>query len=93
MTTVTELTATNKKLVDAAARTKGAPVVTPAGRGGRVTKHPCPGNYCWTHGHCLSKGDTSATCANKAVGHHDDATASNTLGSCEKDKGWDAART
>ncbi len=92
-TTVTALTATNKKLVDAAARTKGAPVVTPSGKGGRAPKHPCPGNYCWTHGHCLSKGHTSATCANKAVGHRDDATASNTLGGCEKDKGWDAART
>jgi hypothetical protein len=35
----------------------------------------------------------SATCANKAVGHRNDATASNTLGGCEKYKGWDAART
>ena len=68
-------------------------MVTPSGKGERMRKKPYPGNYCWTHGHCLSKGHMSATCSNKAVGHRDDATASNTLGSCEKDKGWDAART
>jgi hypothetical protein len=92
-TTVTALTATNKKLVDAAARTKGAPVVTPSGKGERMRKKPYPGNYCWTHGHCLSKGHTSATCSNKAVSHRNNASASNTLSGCEKDKGWDVART
>jgi len=29
-----------------------------------------------------------ATCANKATGHRDDATAANTFGGSEKDKGW-----
>ena len=95
--TVATLTAANKKLVDAVARGRGTPAagtpaVTPAG-GGRSTKTPHPGNYCWTHGHRISKEHTSATCANKATGHRDDATAANTFGGSEKDKGWDAART
>ncbi len=67
------------------------PVATPAGI--RATKKPCPGNYCWTHGHCVSEHHTSATCANKAPGHCDDATASNTFGGSDKDKTWNAART
>jgi hypothetical protein len=107
--TITLLTATNKKLVDAATCWGGTPVATP-GRGGtqagtqaatpaatpagiHATRKPCPGNYCWTHGHCVSKHHTSATCANKAPGHRDDATASNTFGGNDKDKNWNAART
>jgi hypothetical protein len=103
--TITLLTATNKKLVDAATRWGGTPAATP-GRGWtqaatpvatpagiRATRKPCPGNYCWTHGHRVSKHHTSATCANKAPGHCNDATASNTLGSSDKDKNWNAART
>jgi hypothetical protein len=91
-TTVAALTATNKKLVEAAAR-KGTPVATPSAGGPKAAKHPFAGNYCWTHGHRISKEHTSATCANKAAGHRDDATATNTLGGSEKDKGWDASRT
>ncbi len=95
--TIGTLTATNKKLVDAVAHAKGIPVagtpaVMPAG-GGRSTKTPHPGNYCWTHGHRISCEHTSATCANKAMGHRDDATAANTFGGSQKDKGWNAART
>jgi hypothetical protein len=51
--TVTLLTATNKKLVEAATR-KGKPAMTPAvtqAGGGHATRNPFPGNYCWTHGH------------------------------------------
>ncbi len=95
--TIGTLTATNKKLVDAVARAKGTPAVgTPAvTAGGRVQSPtiPHPGNYCWTHGHCISKEHTSATCANKAAGHRNDATAANTFGGSEKDKGWYTART
>jgi hypothetical protein len=94
--TVGILTATNKKLVDAAARAKGTPAATPAAtpaRLGRSTKNPQPGNYCWTHKHRCSKGHTSASCTNKAPGHHDDATAANTFGGSDKHKGWDAACT
>jgi hypothetical protein len=113
------LTATNKKLVDAATRWGGTPVATPGrgwtqaatpGRGWtqvatqavtpvstpvgiRATKKPCPVNYCWTHSHRMSKHHTSATCANKALGHCDDATASNTFGGSNKDKNWNAVRT
>jgi hypothetical protein len=84
--TVATLTATNKKLADKAKS------VTP-GTPGKVPKHPHPGNYCWTHGHRVSKDHTSATCGNKAAGHKDDATLSNTMGGSEKDKGWDKPRT
>ena len=94
--TIATLTATNKKLVDAG-RGRGTPAGgTPAGKpaeGGRSTKTPHPGNYCWTHGHRISREHTSATCANKATGHRDDATAANTFGGSEKDKGWASART
>jgi hypothetical protein len=114
--TITLLTATNKKLVDAATRRGSTPAatlgrgwtqvatpgwgwtqaatqaVTPAA-GIRATKKPCPGNYCWTHGHCVSEHHTSMTCANKAPGHRNDATASNTFGDSNKDKNWNAART
>ena len=91
-TTVSALTANNKKLVEVAAR-KGTPVATPSGGGPRVAKHPFAGNYCWMHGHRISKEHTSATCAHKAAGHRDEATVYNTLGGSEKDKGWDASRT
>ena len=91
-TTVAALTATNKKLVEAAAR-KGTPVATPSAGGPKAAKHPFAGNYCWTHGHRISKEHTSAPCAHKAAGHQDDATATNTLGGSKKDKGWDASRT
>ncbi len=117
--TITLLTATNKKLVDAATRWGGTPAAT-LGRGWTqaatpgwgwtqaatqaatpaatpagicVTKKPFPRNYCWNHGHRVSKHHTSATCANKAPGHRDGATASNTFGGSNKDKNWNAART
>jgi hypothetical protein len=117
--TITLLTATNKKLVDAATSRGGTPAATP-GRGWtqvatpgwgwtqaatqavtpavtpvgiRATRKPYPGNYCWTHGHRVSKHHMSATCANKAPGHRNDATASNTFGGSDKDKNWNAART
>jgi hypothetical protein len=87
MAIITLITATNKKLVDAATRRGGTPAATP-GRGWTqvatpgpgwtqaatqaatpvatpagicATKKPCPGNYCWTHGHRVSKHHTSAT--------------------------------
>ncbi len=90
--TIGTLTATNRKLVDAAmARVKrapiaGAPIAVPPAERVRVPAHP--GNYCWTHGHHIRKDHTSNTCAVKATGHRDDATAANTLGGSEKDKGW-----
>jgi hypothetical protein len=93
--TVTLLTATNKKLVDAATQ-KGKPAVTPAvtpAGGGCATRNPFPGNYCWTHRHRICKEHTSATCTHQAVAHRADATASNTLGGSKKDKGWDMAPT
>ncbi len=89
--TVTALTATNKKLVDAAATWVPA---TPPATGGRrpgsaTTNKPFKGNYCWTHGHKVSKAHTSATCLFPAAGHWKDATLANTYGGLEKDKGWD----
>jgi hypothetical protein len=90
--TVGTLTATNKKLVDAASRPRGPPAGTPAG-GARPTKNPFPGNYCWMHVHRICKEHMSATCTHQAVGHHADATALNTLGGSKKDKGWSTAHT
>jgi uncharacterized phage-associated protein len=40
--------------------------------------------YCWTHGTSNNRRHTSATCQNKAPGHRDDATATNTLGGSTK---------
>ncbi len=109
MATITLLTVTNKKLVDATTRRGGTLAATP-GQGGtqaatqaatpaatpagiRVTMKPCPRNYCWTHGHHVSKHHTSATCTNKAPSHRNNATASNTFGGSDKDKNWNAVRT
>jgi hypothetical protein len=96
-TMVAMLTATNKKLVDAAARAKegGTPLVTPTNplRGVWGTQTLFPGNYCWMHRHRCNEHHTSATCGNKAVGHRDDATALNTMGGSTRDKGWDTAHT
>ncbi len=119
--TITLLTATKKKLVNAATRQGGTSVATPgwgwtqaatpgwgwtqaatqaatlaatpAGICACATKKPCPGNYCWTHGHRVSEHHTSMTCANKAPGHRDDTTASNTFGGSNKDKNWNAVCT
>ncbi|EEC45165.1 predicted protein [Phaeodactylum tricornutum CCAP 1055/1] len=43
--------------------------------------------YCWTHGTSKNRRHTSATCKNKAPGHRDDATATNTLGGSTKERG------
>ena len=67
------------------------PAASPAGI--HATKKPCPRNYCWTHGHRVSKHHTSATCTNKAPGHRDNAMASNTFGGSNTDKNWNVART
>jgi hypothetical protein len=100
--TITLLTETNKKIVDVVTYWGGTPAATP-GRGGTqaaaqaatpaaipagicAMRKPCPGNYCWTHGH-------RPICTNKAPGHRNDATASNTFGGSNKDKNWNAART
>ncbi len=101
--TVLTLTATNKKLVDAAIRWGGnlaaTLAATPAATlvGGRrppkTPSPPHPGNYCWTHGHRNCREHTSATCLHKAPGHRDEATAANTLGGSEKNKGWEAKPT
>jgi hypothetical protein len=75
-TTVATLTASNNKLVDAAAKKKPG-----AGTGASKTPDadkPVPGGYCWTHGHCVRKSHTSETCTNKAEGHDVKATSKDT---------------
>jgi hypothetical protein len=89
--TIATLTATVKKLADKGG--KPTPRGTSAASGPRLTKNPVPGNYCWTHGHRCSKDHSSLTCGNKAPGHKDEATSSNTMGGSEADKGWDKPRT
>ena len=105
--TVATLTATNKKLVEAATKGTRTPAAgtpapaagTPAPAAGTPapaparTNKPVPGNYCWTHGHRVTRGHTSASCNYKATGHRDDATATNTLGGSELHKGWDKPKT
>ena len=89
-TTVTTLTAANKKLADAAANKGGrTPHVGTTPKPARVTQKPFPGNYCWTHGHRVSQSHTSGTCGTKAPGHKDAATSTNTMGGSAKDKGWE----
>jgi hypothetical protein len=83
------LTAANKKLAEVLAKAKltsplAATPETP--RPVRSTNAPFPGNYCWTHGHQCSQHHTIVTCGNKAVGHKDDATASNTMGGSKANK-------
>ena len=92
--TVAMLTTTNKKLVDAAAA-MACPKMTRAGTQPEylLAKVPFPSNYCWMHGHRCSKDHMSETCKYKAAGHHNTATALNTLGGTDRDKGWNTACT
>jgi hypothetical protein len=83
---VTMLTVANRKLAEALAKAKltsplSAKPRTP--RPVRSTNMPFPNNYCWMHGHQCSQHHTSVTCVNKAAGHKDNATASNTIGASE----------
>jgi len=88
------LTAANKKLSEALAKLPASTPRSPGPPGTpRVPNKPFPGNYCWTHGHLISERHTSATCGNKATGHKDAATASNTMGGSDLDKGWNTRRT
>jgi hypothetical protein len=80
------LTAANKKLSEALARVPAPAPSTP--RLPKPVNKPKRGNYCWTHGHRVSENHTSATCGAKAAGHMDAATASNTMGGSDADKGW-----
>ncbi len=87
---VAALTATNKKLVEAAAkRVPGTPLGMGRRPGSGATTKPFPGNYCWTHGYKCSKAHTSATCLYPVAGHRKDATLANIFGGSVKDKGWD----
>ncbi len=42
--------------------------------------------YCWTHGYMVQESHTSKTCTNKAAGHQDAATRTNTMGGSERNK-------
>ncbi len=87
-TTVDTLTATNKKLVDAAAKKKtGAATKTPVD----AADKPVPGGYCWTHGHRVRKSHTSETCTNRAEGHDNKATSKDTKGGSTANKDWHKA--
>ena len=90
------LTAANKKLLEALAKAKVVlpPATTPGTPGtARSTNSPFPGNYCWTHSHRCSQRPTSATCGNKAKGQKDMASASNTMGGSNANKGWNTRGT
>jgi hypothetical protein len=89
---VTLLMAANKKLADALAQNKA--VALPAAEAiterGHLTNKPFLGNYCWTHGHRVNQNHTSTTYRNKAAGHKDDATSTNTMDGSNVDKGWNS---
>jgi hypothetical protein len=89
---VTLLTATNKKLADTSAPSKGSTMQAAAAAPAKIclANKPFPGNYCWTHGHRVSQAHTSTTCSCKAVGHKDDTTTANTMGGGKADKGWNS---
>ena len=46
-----------------------------------------PTGYCWTHGYCVMKGHTSATCKTPMEGHKTAATRNNTMGGSTANKG------
>jgi len=89
------LTAANKKLSEALAKLPASKPRAPGPPGTpRVPNtKPFPGNYCWTRRHRVNELHTSATCGNKAAGHKDAATASNTMGGSDLDKGWNTRCT
>jgi hypothetical protein len=87
------LTAANKKLSEALVKVPTTTPSTPGTPRAPNKGKPFPGNYCWFHGHRISQLHTSATCGNKAEGHKDAATASNTMGGSEANKGWNTRRT
>jgi hypothetical protein len=92
-TVLQQLTAANKKLSEALAKLPASTPRSPGPPGTpRAPNKPFPGNYCWTHGHRISELHTSATCGNKAAGHKNVATASNTMGGSDADKGWNTRR-
>jgi len=84
------LTAANKKLSEASAKVPATTPGTP--RPPRPPNKPFPGNSCWTHGHRISQHHTNASCGNKAKGHKDATTASNTMGGSDTDKGWNTCQ-
>ena len=86
------LTTTNKTWVDSAVKARAA-VVSVGTTGGKKAGKPLPNSYCWTHGHKVYGLHSSATCGTKAVGHHVEATKTNTLGGSEKNKGWESAQS
>ena len=50
-----------------------------------------PNGYCWTHGYKVGLRHTSALCSNKAAGHKDTATRTNTMNGSIANKGWEQA--
>ena len=45
-----------------------------------------PTGYCWTHGYCMTKSHTSATCKTPMEGHKTAATRNNTMGGSKANK-------
>ena len=90
-TTIATLTATDKKLDDAAARRKPGAAAGTAKTPVDVADKPVPGGYFWTHGHRIRKNHTGKTCTNKSEGHDDKATLKDTKGVSTANKDWHKA--
>eukprot|EP00804_Cyclotella_cryptica_P018738 CCRYP_007224-RA/>CCRYP_007224-RA protein AED:0.34 eAED:0.32 QI:0/0/0/1/0/0/2/0/496 len=86
-TSVASLTATYNTMT-AIHRTGSTPPIAPTQQPRRTrtnTRHSTtlptmPGGYCWTHRFWVREGNSSLTCGNKAEGHKDAATQTNTMG-------------
>ena len=77
------VTAANKKLSEALAKVLATTPGTPG-----TPQPPNTLGIIVGLSHRISQNHTSITCGAKAAGHQDTATASNTMGRSEKDKGW-----
>jgi hypothetical protein len=100
---VTSLTASVASLTSAyailAAGRNNAPRTTGGTGGGtqqqrnsdRKPSYLAVEGYCWTHGYRVRKGHDSANCKDKAGGHKDTATRTNTMGGSVANKGWETA--
>ena len=95
---VTSLTASVASLTSAytilAAGNNNAPKLTGSNKqqprnSDRKPSYLAVDGYCWTHGYRVRKGHDSASCKDKAEGHKDAATRSNTMNGSTANKGWE----
>ena len=93
-TSVSTLTAANKKLIDTVARFNLPPNLRcrGGGQGSNGTRRPTSmavwGNYCWSHGYKVSHNSKTCGLTGRKPGHDESATVANTKGGIEHNKDW-----